>query len=70
MMADDPTMAQRVAALGAKTRELSEFLVDELKLGPVPGRFAGTVTYHDSCAGLREMGIKTSPRTLLARLSW
>jgi L-lactate dehydrogenase complex protein LldE len=68
LFVDDPAMAARSAALAAKTRELSEFLVDELKLGHVPGRFAGTVTYHDSCAGLREMGIKTSPRALLAKV--
>ncbi len=39
-----------------------------LKLEHVPGRFDGTVTYHDSCAGLREMGVKTQPRALLAKV--
>ncbi len=34
----------------------------------MPGRFDGTVTYHDSCAGLREMGTKTQPRALLAKV--
>ena len=53
-------------ALAAQTRELTAFLADELELGAVPGRFAGTATYHDSCAGLRELGIKRSPRALLA----
>ena len=66
LFADDPAMSPRVAALAAKTRELTQFLVDELKLAAVPGRFDGTVTYHDSCAGLREMGVKASPRALLA----
>jgi L-lactate dehydrogenase complex protein LldE len=37
-----------------------------LKLERVPGRFDGTATYHDSCAGLREMGVKAQPRALLA----
>jgi len=68
LFADDPAMTRRVASLAAKTRELTQFLVDELKLATVPGRFAGTVTYHDSCAGLREMGVKTSPRALLAKV--
>ena len=68
LFADDPAMGKRVAALVAKTRELTQFLVDDLKLATVHGRFAGTVTYHDSCAGLREMGVKTSPRTLLAKV--
>jgi L-lactate dehydrogenase complex protein LldE len=62
LFADDPAMSKRVAALAARTRELTQFLVDDLKLARVPGRFEGTVTYHDSCAGLREMGVKTSPR--------
>ena len=28
-----------------------------------------TVTYHDACAGLRELGVKAQPRALLARVS-
>jgi L-lactate dehydrogenase complex protein LldE len=66
LFADDPTMAQRVAALTAKTRELTDFLVNELKIDVVPGRFEGKITYHDSCAGLREMNVKAQPRSLLA----
>jgi len=68
LFAADPAMSRRAEALAAKTRELTQFLVDELKLATVPGRFAGTVTYHDSCAGLREMGVKTSPRALLGKV--
>jgi L-lactate dehydrogenase complex protein LldE len=34
----------------------------------VPGTFAGTVTYHDCCAGLREMGVKQQPRDLMAQV--
>ena len=68
LFADDPAMAKRVEALAAKTRELTDFLVNELKLDRVPGRFDGTVTYHDSCAGLREMGVKTQPRALLGKV--
>ena len=45
---DDPAMLARSAALGAKTRELSDFLVSVLKLEQVPGRHQGNVTYHDS----------------------
>lgn len=68
LFADDPAMLDRARALMAKTRELTDFLVGELKLDRVPGRFDGTITYHDSCAGLREMGIKAQPRALLARV--
>ena len=68
LLADDPPMAARVAKLTAKTYELTDFLVNVLKVQSVPGTFAGKVTYHDSCAGLREMGIKAQPRALLARM--
>ncbi|HEY1461540.1 MAG TPA: (Fe-S)-binding protein [Casimicrobiaceae bacterium] len=63
---DDPAMLARCRALGAKTYELTDFLVSVLKMERVPGRFAGRMTYHDSCAGLREMGVKQQPRKLLA----
>ncbi len=32
----------------------------------VAARYAGTATYHDACSGLRELGVKTQPRRLLA----
>ena len=54
-------------ALAARWHELSDFLVNVLKLESVPGNFAGTVTYHDSCSGLREHGNKQQPRALLAK---
>ena len=65
---DDPAMLARAKALGAKTWELTDFLVNILRLASVPGRFRGTVTYHDSCAGLREMGVKQQPRELMAKI--
>lgn len=52
-------------ALAVKWYELSDFLVNVLKTEKIPGKLNATVTYHDSCAGLRELGIKTQPRTLL-----
>ena len=68
LFADDAAMRDRVAALAAKTWELTSFLTDVVKLQRVPGEFRGTVTYHDSCAGLRELGIKRQPRALLAQV--
>ena len=56
----------RVEALAAKTWELSDFLVNVAHVESLPGDFEGVVTYHDSCAGLREMGVKAQPRKLLA----
>jgi len=51
--------------LAARWYELSDFLVNVLKVQHVPGRIEGEVTYHDSCSGLREIGIKAQPRALL-----
>lgn len=65
---NDPVLGDRVAALCARTYELTDFLVRVAKLEAVPGDYAGTITYHDSCAGLREMGVKAQPRALLARM--
>jgi L-lactate dehydrogenase complex protein LldE len=65
---DDEATRKRVDALCVKTYELTDFIVNVLKLERVPGTFAGSITYHDSCAGLREMGVKRQPRALLAKL--
>ncbi len=56
----------RAEVLGAKTHELISFLVDIRGMKSVDTEFGGTVTYHDSCSGLRELGIKEQPRALLA----
>ena len=65
---DDPALLQRATALSEKTYELTSFLSDVLELDAVTGSFPATITYHDSCAGLREMGVKDQPRKLLARV--
>lgn len=53
-------------ALAAKTYELISFLSRVMKVERVQSEFGGSVTYHDSCSGLRELGIKKEPRDLLA----
>ena len=61
---DDPWRA-RAERLAAKTFEITAFLVDVLGVTTTGARFAGTVTYHDSCSGLRDLGIQAQPRQLL-----
>jgi len=68
LFADDAAWLARAAALGSRTYELADFLVTVAKLDRVPGDFSGTVTYHDACSGLRELGVKAQPRALLAKL--
>jgi L-lactate dehydrogenase complex protein LldE len=63
---DDPERPE-FEQLAAKWHELSDFLVNVLQVADVPGRFAGDVTYHDSCSGLRELGVKAGPRALLEK---
>ena len=65
----DPQQRSRAEALQAKTFELVAFLHDVMKITAVPGVYQGTATYHDSCSGLRELGIKSQPRALLASVS-
>jgi L-lactate dehydrogenase complex protein LldE len=69
LLGDDPAWRARAEALAAKTWELTQFLAEVLDVDAVPGRFDGTVTYHDSCAGLRELGVKAQPRALLDKVA-
>lgn len=64
-----PEERERVERLCARTYELTDFLVSVAKLERVPGSFSGTVTYHDSCSGLRELGVKDQPRALLGQVA-
>jgi len=65
LFADDPVLADRAVALGRKTYELTSFLVDVMGMPTAIASYQGTVTYHDSCSGLRELGVKDQPRRLL-----
>ena len=65
LFADDPNLAPKARLLADKTFELTSFLVDVLGVTQVDASYDGVVTYHDSCSGLRELGIKNQPRQLL-----
>ena len=66
---DDPNLRARADALAAKTYELISFLTDVRGVTSTDAAYAGTVTYHDSCAGLRELGVKAQPRALLGQVA-
>ncbi len=68
LFADDPVWGPRARVLAERAYELTSFLVDVLKVPAVPNQFDGSVTYHDSCKGLRGLGIKRQPRDLLQRV--
>lgn len=65
LFADDPNLAPRANAFADKVHELASFLTDVLGIKTVPATFARRVTFHDSCSGLRELGIAAQPRKLL-----
>lgn len=60
-----PDLLPAVEDLAARTYELTSFLVDILGYTPKERRHAGSVTYHDGCSGLRELGVSVQPRRLL-----
>ena len=66
LFAGEPEMATKAERFAEKTHELVSFLTGVLGVERVTARFDGTVAYHDSCSGLRELGVKAQPRRLLA----
>jgi L-lactate dehydrogenase complex protein LldE len=65
LFADEANWRLRADSLAAKTYELVSFLADVLGVTSVAAQHEGSVTYHDSCSGLRELGIHAQPRRLL-----
>ncbi len=59
---------QRAEDLSNKTFELILFLKDIIKTPEITAKCSAKMTYHDSCSGLRELGIKEQPRDLLANV--
>ena len=68
LLHDDPVWGPRAAAMAARTWEITSFLVDVLGYRPEGRTLHATATYHDSCSGLRELGIQAQPRRLLAAI--
>jgi L-lactate dehydrogenase complex protein LldE len=62
-------MAKTHQRLKPRIFELSEFLVQVLKVDKIPGaHYPGKVAFHDSCSGLRECRIGPEPRKLLSNV--
>lgn len=68
LLADDPDWGSRAQALAGRVYELTSFLADVAKVDFDSPEFAGSVSYHDSCKGLRGLGIKRQPRELLLKV--
>jgi L-lactate dehydrogenase complex protein LldE len=65
LFSDDPGLKHRLVDLGPRIYELSDFLANVMQIETVPGKLSAAVTYHDSCSGLRELGVCAQPRQLL-----
>ena len=65
LFSDDPGLKHRLVDLGPRIYELSDFLANVMQIEGVPGKLSAAVTYHDSCSGLRELGVCAQPRQLL-----
>ena len=69
LFAGNPEMAARAGAVADKTWELVSFLTDVRGVDSLDATCDAAAAYHDSCAGLRELGIDEQPRRLLAAVS-
>jgi L-lactate dehydrogenase complex protein LldE len=66
MFAAEPEMADAVKSMAERTWELTSFLEQVMHTRMTDQAYEGVATYHDSCSGLRELGVKAQPRALLA----
>jgi L-lactate dehydrogenase complex protein LldE len=65
LLADDPAWAKRARQLAERTHELTSFLKDIIQFTDINTVHEGLFAYHDSCSGMRELGIREQPRQLL-----
>jgi L-lactate dehydrogenase complex protein LldE len=64
---DDPAWHARAEELAKRTHELSDFLVNVLKVEDVGAKFEGKATYHMACH-LRGLGLMSEPERLLKKV--
>lgn len=67
-MFGNSSVHNEVKDLGKRTFELSDFLINVLNVDDFGAVLEAPVTYHDSCAALRECRIKEEPRRLLSKV--
>lgn len=68
LFADDPKWRERAQNFADRCYELTSFLTDICHYTAPKARYPHKVTYHDSCSGMRELGVKTQPRQLLQQV--
>ncbi len=68
LFTEDEVNLEKSKALKKRIFEFSDFMINYLQISEVGAVFNHKVTFHDSCAGLREYGIKSEPRQLLEKV--
>lgn len=69
LFSDEQSILEQVKEMTPRIFELSDFLVNYLHISDFGAVFNHRVTFHDSCSGLREYGIKSEPRILLQQVA-
>jgi L-lactate dehydrogenase complex protein LldE len=69
LLADDPALAAKAAAIRPWVFELSQFIVNVLKVKYLGARYERAVAYHPSCHLMRELGVRAEPMTLLSAVA-
>lgn len=69
VLTERPDLIEKHNKLKTNVFELSDFLVNNLKVENLGATFVHKVTFHDSCSALREYGIKDEPRKLLSNVT-
>ena len=67
LLAKDPDFNQRAQAVASRTHELTQFLTEIADI-QLKAQHTTQCTYHDSCSGYRELGVKNQPRELLGQI--
>jgi L-lactate dehydrogenase complex protein LldE len=68
LFAGDPEWLPRAQRLAERTYELTEFLVDVLKVTDLGAHFSGRLAYHRSCHLLRDLKVDHQPQALLGSI--
>ncbi len=69
LLADDPALAAKATAIRPWVFELSQFIVNVLKVKYLGARYERAVAYHPSCHLMRELGVRAEPMTLLSAVA-
>jgi L-lactate dehydrogenase complex protein LldE len=69
LLQSDASLQAEAAAFAGRVHELMSFLVNVRRMERVIQSLSARAAYHDSCSGLRELGVKGEPRGLLASVA-